>query len=358
MSKLIDIIKRAITLEITDLHFHEGKRPYVRQLTKIIKLYNEDIVVHNDFIEFFDSLEISNEKKDELHKNGSFDLGLVIPEVGNLRLNVYYQQNKLACSIRLLPSSIPSFYSLNLPEELLRITKMQSGLVLITGLTGTGKTTTIASLINEINMQQAKHIITIEDPIEYHYPEGHSLVSQREVGADCPNFCEGLRASLRQDPDVIVIGEMRDKETILTAIEAAESGHLVLSTLHTGSTASTIDRIISYFSDEEKNHICSKLSMILSVVVSQQLLVGKTYDTIYPCQEIMFMNDSIRNLIREGKCHQIYSFLQIGKDYGCITLEEMLTKLVIEEKITKETALSHCNNPSALEGYFRQYRIN
>lgn len=358
MSKIIDITKRAIKLEITDIHFHEGKRPYIRQLSKIIKLYNEDIITKTDFEDFMNYLGVSSEKKVELHNNGSFDLGLALPDVGNLRLNLFRQQNKYACSIRLLPNEIPSFSKLNLPNELLRIANMQSGLVLITGLTGTGKTTTIASIINEINFHQAKHIITIEDPIEYHYPDGHSLVSQREVGADCPNFCEGLRAALRQDPDVIVIGEMRDKETILTAIEAAESGHLVLSTLHTGSTSTTIDRIISYFSDEEKNHICSKLSLILSVVVSQQLLIGASYDTIYPCQEIMFINDSIRNLIRESKCHQIYSFLQLGKDSGCITLEENLAILVAEGKISIEVARTHCNNPSALEGYFRQYRIN
>jgi len=357
MVKLVELIKKLSKYGISDIHFHESKLPYVRKLTKIIRLDNEEIITKTDFEEFFTYLSVSREKLEELKKYGAFDLGMKIDEIGNFRLNIYKQLGKYACSVRLLPSKIPSFSELNISNNLLRITNMVSGLVLITGLTGNGKSTTIASLIDLINQTKEKHIITIEDPIEYHYTEQKSLISQREIGNDCDSFATGLREALRQDPDVIVIGEMRDKETILTAIEAAESGHLVLSTLHTGSASSAVDRIISYFSDEEKNHICSKLSMILSLVVSQKLILNIDHTKVYPAQEIMFMNDSIRNLIREGKYYQIYSFIQISKDNGSITLEENLAQLVNSKKITIDSAFENCNNQKALDGYLRQLHI-
>lgn len=356
MSKIIDIITKVSKDGITDIHFHESKKPYIRKLTKIIKL-EDDVITKNDFEDFFKYLNVSDEKMNELARFGAFDYGISIKDIGNYRLNIYKQQNKLAMSVRLLPSIIPSFNELNISTNLLKVTNMVSGLVLITGLTGNGKSTTIASIIDLINETKQKHIITIEDPIEYHYTDKSSLISQREVGSDCDSFASGLKEALRQDPDIIVIGEMRDKETIETAIEAAESGHLVLSTLHTASASQAIDRIISYFSDEEKDHVCSKLSMILNLVVSQRLLVTQDNSSLYPALEIMFLTDSIRNLIREGKYYQIYSFLQINKESGSITLEESLAKLVFDKTISLELARNSCNNLSSLEGYLRQYRI-
>lgn len=356
MSKILDIIKSSFLDGFSDLHFSEGDAPYARKLTKIVKIFPDLIITKDDFEYFMNELKISEKKKEELHMSGSFDFGFCLDEVGNFRLNIYMSQKRYSCAVRILPSKIPEFNSLNLSPSILNITNLVSGLVLITGLTGNGKSSTIASLINEINLKQQKHIITIEDPIEYHFPQGNSLVSQREIGVDCDSFASGLRAALRQDPDIIMIGEMRDKETILTAIEAAESGHLVFSTLHTGNTTSTIDRIISYFSNEEKNYICSKLSMILSVVVSQKLIISADQTKVYPAHEIMFMSDSIRNLIREGKYYQLYSFLQMNKESGSITFEEHLAELVSGGKITIEMAKLNSDKHKTLDGYILQIK--
>lgn len=355
MGRIIEILRKACKLNASDIHIHQDLLPYIRILSNMECLNDELIITLADIEEFFQLVVKKPDGKKDLKEKGSLDIGYINEELGTFRINFFYQQGKLAISIRILPTSIPCFESLNLYPQVKNITKIKSGLVLITGVTGNGKSTTIASLVNVINQEQNKHIITIEDPIEYRYPTGKSLVSQREVGSDCSTFAEALRAALRQDPDVIVIGEMRDKETIKIAIEAAESGHLVLSTLHTGSAAASIERIISYFDGEEQLFLRFKLAMVLSAVITQQLVLSTDKEKLYPAQEVMFANNAISALIRDGKCYQINNFIQTNKKDGFIVMEDSLAELFNRNLITLESAVKHANDVSVLKLYIHQY---
>ncbi|MCL1819033.1 MAG: type IV pilus twitching motility protein PilT [Oscillospiraceae bacterium] len=278
--------------------------------------------------------------------DGGEDVDMSYAVSGNLRqrVNVYRQQKKITASIRIINENIPTFDELQLPEVLRQLADEPRGLILVTGPTGSGKSTTLAAMIDYINQSRACHIITIEDPVEYVYTHKKSLVHQRDVGEDVSSFGAALRSSLREDPDVILVGEMRDFETITAAVTAAETGHLVLSTLHTIGAANTIDRIIDVFPPHSQQQIRTQLAAILKGIVTQTLLprasgVGRT-----AAFEIMLGTDAILNLIRENKGHQINSAIQTGGRQGMILLDTFLSNLVMQGTVTKEAALEHANN--------------
>ncbi len=286
---------------------------------------------------------------DTLAAKGEVDFSFSIPALGRYRVNVFNQRGSLAAAIRLVGTKIPKPEELGLPKAVIDLYKKKRGLVLVTGPTGSGKSTTLASLIDKINDNSSAHIITLEDPIEYLHHHKKSMVNQREIGLDSHSYANALRAALREDPDVILVGEMRDLETISTAITAAETGHLVFSTLHTIGAASTIDRIIDVFPPHQQQQIRVQLAMVLEAVISQQLIPTADRHRRVAAFEVMLMNVAIKNLIRESKTFQIDSMIQTGKKAGMITMDDALYDLVIIGEIAPDVALSFAQDRNALE---------
>lgn len=281
----------------------------------------------------------------DVEEQGETDLSYSIDGVGRFRLNVFRSRGSIAAAMRLLPYDIPSPESLGLPKAVIEMTKKKRGLVLVTGPTGSGKSTTLASLINVINQSANDHIITLEDPIEYLHRSNHCIVNQREIGLDTMGYGPALRAALRQDPDIILLGEMRDLDTISTAVTAAETGHLVFSTLHTIGAASTIDRIVDVFPPHQQEQIRIQLATVLECVCSQQLLPTSDVEGgRVGAFEVMIANPAIRNLIREGKTFQIPSMMQTNRMAGMITMDDALFELWKEQRISKDTALDFCQD--------------
>ncbi len=288
---------------------------------------------------------------DELEANKSLDFCFVRSSIGRFRANFHYQRGTLAASIRLLPAHIPSLESLHLPAALAQLSERRQGLVLLTGPTGCGKTSTLAALLDLVNARRRDHIITIEDPVEYQHTNRNSIVEQIEVGHDTPSFAHAVRAVLRQDPDVILVGEMRDSETMSAALTAAETGHLVLSSLHTNDTSQTISRILDIFPAGHQSQIRQQLSLALLAIVTQQLVPAADSALRYPAVEILMATSAIRNLIRTGQDHQIRSHISTGRAEGMMTMEQSLAELVGSGRIARDTALSHCYNQHELRQY-------
>jgi len=284
-----------------------------------------------------------------LREKYSVDLGLHKPGIGRFRVIIYYQRGCMSAAIRLLADGMPSFSDLGLPETLAQLPRFRDGLVLVTGATGSGKSTTLATIIDEINRTSCRNIITIEDPIEYEHANNNCIIFQRELFKDVASFADAIRDSLRQDPDVILVGEMRDPETIRTAITAAETGHLVLSTLHSRDATSSVNRIVGTFPAGEQNQIRQQLANSLRTVVSQRLLPNSANTGRVPAVEIMFINTGIANLIRNGKDEMIYSSIETGLKEGMQTMEQSLIRLVYESKISIETALGAARRPDLLQ---------
>jgi twitching motility protein PilT len=287
--------------------------------------------------------------REVLKKKRSVDFAISIDGVGRFRVAVYYQRGALSAVFRLLASGIPTFSSLGLPQSLSRLPYIRDGLVLVTGATGSGKSTTLATVIHEINANRALNIITIEDPIEYLHFNNKSIINQRELFSDVPSFSEALRDALRADPDVILVGEMRDLETMRTAIMAAETGHLVFSTLHSRDCVSTINRLVGAFPAGEQSQIRQQLASILRAVISQRLLPNISDTGRLPGVEIMFSTPGISNLIRQGKDDMIYSSIETGLNDGMVTMEQCLLKLVNEGKITTEAAIAAAKNSNLMK---------
>ena len=285
---------------------------------------------------------------EELEQRKSVDFSFLRSSIGRFRANFHYQRGSLAAAIRLLPYQVPSLDSLHLPPVLAMLTERRQGLVLLTGPTGCGKSSTLAALIDRINTRRRDHIVTIEDPIEYHHDNRNSLVEQIELGRDTPDFAQAVRAVLRQDPDVILVGEMRDSETMAAALTAAETGHLVLSSLHTNDAAQTVSRILDTFPSGYQQQIRQQLSLALLAIVSQQLLPSATGSGRFPAVEILVATSGIRNLIRRGDDHQLRANIETGRAEGMLTMEQSLAELVRAGRISTESAYAHCYHPEDL----------
>jgi twitching motility protein PilT len=291
---------------------------------------------------------LSPAQLNELEENKSLDFCFVRHSIGRFRANFHHQRGTLAAAIRLLPEQVPSLDSLHLPPALALLTERRQGLVLLTGPTGCGKTSTLAALVDLINARRHDHIITIEDPIEYQHINRSSLVEQIELGHDTPNFARAVRSVLRQDPDVIMVGEMRDSETMAAALTAAETGHLVLSSLHTNDAAQTVSRILDTFPSGHQSQIRQQLSLALLAIISQQLLPAANGVGRYPAVEILVATGATRNLIRRGDDHQLRASIETGRADGMLTMEQSLAELVRVGRISRETAFAHCYHPDDL----------
>ena len=292
---------------------------------------------------------LNQEQVEKVSGGSDLDVGVMLWDGTRIRANVYHQRNNLACSIRILNQTVPSFEELGLPPVCKELAEMPRGLVLVTGPTGSSKSTTLASMVEYINKTTARHILTIEDPIEYVYPHDKAMIHQREVGRDVTSFATALRSAMREDPDIILVGEMRDFETISAAITAAETGHLVLSTLHTTSAAQTVERIIDATPLDGQDQIRTQFSNVIRGVITQTLIPTADSDGRCCATEIMLGTPAIANLIRDKKTIQIPSLIQAGRNLGMHLLNDDLASLVGRGRITREDAMWVSNDPSALE---------
>lgn len=332
MKKVMDaLLQRAAGQDASDLHLSEQTPPVVRVAGKLRSLPLEKGWEKYNLTAMTEEI-LTETQQQELQEKGQCDFAYALSDGLRFRFNVYRSGGNLTAAIRLIPEKIISCQELGLPESVRNFAYLKSGLVLITGVTGSGKSTTLAAIIQEINLHRTCHILTLEDPIEYRFVPAQSLIHQRETGADTASFAEGLRAALRQDPDVIMVGEMRDAETIAIAVTAAETGHLVFSTLHTRGAAETVDRIIDSFSEQKQKQIRIQLAESLQAVASQQLLPGKEGGRAVAV-EVMRMTPAIRNLIRKGETGQMHSYIQTGAQYGMQTMESAVNRLRKEGKI-------------------------
>ncbi len=339
---IFDLLKISIELGASDIHITVDSAPIARIKGKFIKL-TDKILTKYDTEEM--AKEIAGEKNfKRIEENGECDFSVAIESGERFRVNAYKQKGYYAIAIRTITSEIPSFETLGLPEVLKSFTEKHKGLVLVTGPTGSGKSTTLASLIDIINTNQQRHIITLEDPIEYVHHHKQSLVNQREIGQDTESFNSALRAILRQDPDVILVGEMRDPETISIALTAAETGHLVFSTLHTVGAAKTIDRIVDMFPSEQQQQIRTQLSTVCEGVISQQLVQTIDGRKRVAALEVMVANPAIRNLIRENKTYQIQNIIQTGSKHGMQSMDQELVNLYRQGSISRDSVLSRCTD--------------
>lgn len=329
-------LTKAFHRQASDVHLTIGKAPIFRINGNLIEL-DEPALRPSDTQQIVKAI-IPSDLLQLLEEKRELDFSYGISGVSRFRINAFYQRSQLSLAIRIVPTSIPSIEELHLPKVTKEIMYKPQGLVLVTGPTGSGKSTTLASMIHHMNQTMQKHIITLEDPIEYMHTHNKSVIDQREIGFDTNSFVNGLRASLRQDPDVILIGEMRDLETISTAITAAETGHLVLGTLHTTDAVSTIERIIDVFPSEQQMQIRIQLSTILKAVISQRLLVTKDNMERRAATEVLINTPAVKNLIRNEKLHQVQNVLQTSKEQGMHTLEMDLKRLLKEDQISYETA--------------------
>lgn len=327
------IVEDAAALKSSDIHLSFGSKPKIRVDGDLI-----DLPGHEPLTEA-DCEDISRQLADEdFPKIGEQDFAVQIAG-HRLRVNVYRQSKHVACALRILSDNIPNLEDLNLPKVVGTFPSYEKGIVLVTGETGSGKSTTLAAILKKINQTRPEHIITLEDPIEYVHEEEMSLIDQREIGVDTNSYANGLRAILREDPDVILIGEMRDMETTSIALTAAETGHLVFATLHTNSAADSIDRIVNIFPAEQQSQVRMQVSTTLKAVLSQQLLKKRGGGRIAAC-ETMIVNDAIRNNIRDGKTHMIFSAISTTRDIGGMTMDNHIIELYRNRTINKEVAIA------------------
>lgn len=335
-----DLLTEAHKRGASDLHITVGIPPSIRVDGRLMHMEGYSKLLPPDTKKLVDSL-LNPKQQESFEERGELDFSYSIPAIGRFRCNVFRQRGSSAAVIRLISSTIRNLEELHMPKILEELAFKPRGLVLVTGPTGSGKSTTLAAIIDLINRQEHKHIITLEDPIEYLHSHKKSIVNQREIGLDSQSFAVALRVCLRQDPDIILVGEMRDMETISTAITAAETGHLVFATLHTSGAAQTIDRIIDVFPPHQQQQVRIQLAMAVQGIISQQLLPIIDGPGREVAVELMLGTPAIRNLIREGKTHQINSLIQTGGQQGMITMDSSLRSLYIKGKISYETALEH-----------------
>lgn len=344
--KLNELLLTTAKQNASDLHLAVSRKPTLRIDGVLIALQKEAVLTQESMSSLVDAM-LTPEQKTLLAKDKQIDFAYTFEDKARFRVNVYYQRGYMAAALRLISAQIKTIEELGLPPILHDFARLSQGFVLVVGPAGHGKSTTLASVLDEVNHQRTDHIITIEDPIEYIFVQDRSIISQREVGSDTISFHDGLRTILRQDPDVIMIGEMRDRESIATAMTAAETGHLVFSTLHTNSASQTIDRIIDSFPADQQSQVVSQLASTLVGIVSERL-IPRIEGGRAPACEIMLVNSAIRNLIRERKTYQIDLVIETSMQEGMMSLNRSLANLIRKKDISLENAELHSLNPSEL----------
>src|SRR3954447_9967286 len=342
-----EILSQTIELNASDLHMTVGSPPMVRVRGELRALENYPALSSKDTRDTVYSI-LSNDQRKRLEQEWQVDFSYSVPGRGRFRVNAYMQRASIGAAFRLIPSEIKSVDQLGLPAVIHEFVKKPRGFVLVTGPTGSGKSTSLAAMIDEINQTRKEHILTIEDPIEFLHRHKSCVVNQREIGNDAQSFSLGLKAALRQAPDVILVVEMGDLETISTALTAAETGHLVFATLHTQDTAQTIDRIVDVFPPEQQHQVRVQLSVALQGIVTQTLLPKADGKGRSVAAEILVPTPAVRNLIREGKTHQLYSALQTGGSFGMQTMDSSLADLVRKNVITQKLAEARSSTPEEL----------
>ena len=343
------LLERVVELNASDLHITAGAPPIIRVRGSLVALDGYPLLTPEMTRDLLYRI-LSTEKQKHLEIDRQIDLSYGVGGLARFRMNVYLQRDSVAAAFRTIPATLQTLEELGLPTSLNDLAHKPRGLVLVTGPTGSGKSTTLAAMIDEINRTRNDHIITIEDPIEFLHRHKRCIVNQREVGTDASSFSAALRAALRQDPDVILLGEMRDLETISTAITAAETGHLVFATLHTQTAPSTIDRIIDVFPAAQQEQVRTQLAAAIQGIVTQTLIPTADGGGRVAALEILFPDDAIRNLIRQGKTEQIYSYMQTGTKRGMQTMEQALADYVLRSVITREEALTRSTRQDQLVG--------
>jgi twitching motility protein PilT len=340
------LLQRVVQVGGSDLHLSAGLPPGVRVHGDIVPI-REAGVLSGEAIAEMVSTMLNDKQRALFAENLELDTSHTVRGVGRFRLNVFQQRGAIGAVMRVIPFQIPEFASLGLPRAVAGLATLNRGLVLVTGPTGSGKSTTLASLIDIINTTRAGHIMTVEDPIEFLHPHKGCVVNQREVGEDTRSFADALKHVLRQDPDVILVGEMRDLETMSTALTAAETGHLVFGTLHTQSAPQSVDRIIDVFPAHQQQQVRSQLANALQAVVTQQLVPGINGGRV-AAAEVLIVTSAVRNLIREAKTHQVASAMQAGGQHGMQTMDRGLADLVRARAVTMDAALERAHNPEDL----------
>jgi twitching motility protein PilT len=344
-----ELLEHMVARDASDLHVTTGTPPVIRVRGEVERLEGYEALTAEDTQQLLYRI-LSSEQQKQLELKRQLDFSHSIPGLARFRVNVYFQRESIGAAFRLIPAELKTLEELGIPSSLHELAERPRGLVLVTGPTGSGKSTTLAALIDEINRNRSEHILTIEDPIEFLHRHKRCIVNQREIGPDATSFAEALRAALRQDPDVILVGEMRDLETIATALTAAETGHLVFGTLHTQSAPSTIDRIIDVFPAEQQEQVRIQIASSLMGVVTQALLPTADGQGRVPALEILLPDDAVRNLIRQGKVEQIYSVMQTNTGRGMQTMEQSLADLIQRRIVDLEVGLSRSSRPAQLIG--------
>ena len=342
-----EILSAAKRAGASDVHITVGIPPKMRVNGKLIMMEGERLMPADTMI-IAESV-MNDVQKQRFEEKGEVDMSFAIAGEGRYRVNIYKQRGSAAMAFRLVDTVVPAPETLGVPNSVIELYKKKRGLVLVTGPTGSGKSTTLAAIIDKINNNRESHVITLEDPIEYLHQHKLSIVNQREIGLDSMSYANALRAALREDPDVILVGEMRDFETISVAITAAETGHLVLSTLHTIGAASTVDRVIDVFPPHQQQQIRVQLANVLEAVVSQQLVPMIDGKGRVAAFEVLHTNSAVRNLIREGKTHQITSVMQTNRKMGMLTMDDALVQLYQQYKIDKEMAIQFAQDPENIK---------
>ncbi|MCR5119665.1 MAG: type IV pilus twitching motility protein PilT, partial [Lachnospiraceae bacterium] len=330
-----------------DIHLTVALPPMMRVNGHLIRMEQFAILTADDTLELLLSIT-TDHQREMFNSKGELDMSFAVDPIGRYRVSAFRQRGSVAMALRTVNTVVPSPEQLGLPEAFVELYTRKRGLILVTGPTGSGKSTSLASIINQVNEHRDAHIITLEDPIEYLHLHKTSMVNQREIGFDSMSYANALRAALREDPDVILVGEMRDFETISVAVTAAETGHLVLSTLHTIGAASTVDRIIDVFPPHQQQQIRVQLANVLEAVISQQLLPLQDGSGRAAAFEVMMANSAVRALIRDGKSHQLVSVMQTNRKLGMITMDESITQLFQEGKITRDIAVQFAVDPDGM----------
>src|SRR5712692_7449247 len=349
LTSIDDLLEQMVGHGASDLHVTVGSPPAFRVRGHIVRAEGFEPLTADDTRTLLYRI-LSSEQQKHFELKRQLDFAYSMPGLARFRVNVYYQREAVSAAFRLIPQEIKTLEELSLPPVLHSLATYPRGLVLVTGPTGSGKSTTLAAIIDEINRTRAEHILTVEDPIEFVHRHKKCIVNQREIGPDASSFAEALKAALRQDPDVILVGEMRDLETISTALTAAETGHLVFGTLHTQSAPSTIDRIIDVFPAEQQEQIRIQIASSLQGVVTQALLPTADGMGRVPALEVLLPDDAVRNLIRQGKVEQIYSVMQTNTSRGMQTMEQSLADLITRGVVELEAGLTRSSRPAQLIG--------